>query len=379
MRKYCNSYAVIGLGFGDEGKGLTVNSLARQLPHNIVIRYSGGQQAGHTVTLDDGRKHVFSNFGSGTFQGSPTYWSKHCTFDPVGAIKEYNILFALGVHPVLYIDERSPVTTPYDKFYNQTVSAALKHGTCGVGVGATFQREEKFYSLLAGDLRYPSVLKIKLALIKDYYGIEVDCTDFLECCEAVRNTFNLVDSVPDSENYIFEGSQGLLLDQNIGFFPHVTRSNVGSKNISEICCENPRIAWPELFLVTRAFQTRHGNGPMTNLEIPHNIANNPEETNVSNEYQGEFKRSLLDLDLLQYVIEKDTYIRYSAKSLVITCLDLVKNEHRYTWNGKIVNQLNEDDFVNGIAGILDIDVVHRVSSPTGYVDLVDNFRKHVNL
>jgi adenylosuccinate synthase len=369
MKKYSNSYAVIGLGFGDEGKGLTVNSLCQQLDDSLVVRFSGGQQAGHTVTLPDGRKHTFSNFGSGTFQNTPTYWSKYCTFDPVGVMVEYDLLKEKGVQPTLFIDARSPVTTPYDKRYNRTTSKALEHGTCGTGVGATFEREEKLYSLLAGDLLYPSVLKIKLDMIKKYYGTEASTEQFFECCQMVREKFEIVTSLPDALNYIFEGSQGLLLDQNIGFFPHVTRSNVGSKNVLEIVAENS-LQQPKIFLITRAFQTRHGNGPLTNSSIPHNITNNPNEDNILNKYQGEFKKSLLDLDLLRYAIDKDPYIKsYHSNNLVITCLDLVRNEYRYTAEGSLIYHTDEDSFVSSIGKALNIEIIHRISSPQGVIDI----------
>lgn len=363
MKKYYSSWAVIGLGFGDEGKGVVVNSLCQQFNKPLVIRYSGGQQAGHTVTRPDGTSHVFSNFGSGSFDKIPTYWSKYCTFDPVGAFNEFQILKSKGVTPVLYLDRKSPITTPYDIKFNQTKEGAREHGTCGVGVGDTLQREEKLYSLLVEDLLYPDILQTKLDLIGNYYGIGVNDEDFLECCDFVRKNFMIVYGIPEGyENYIFEGSQGLLLDKNIGFFPHVTRSNVGSKNILEMGHS------PNLFLVTRAFQTRHGYGPMSNLDIPHNIKDNPKETNVLNEYQGEFKKSILDLDLLKYAIEKDEYIRTSFyRHLVITCLDLVKDEYKYTINGKIISHSSEDSFVKGISEHLNIGIVHRIRSPDGLV------------
>lgn len=364
-KSFSSSYAVIGLGFGDEGKGVAVNSLCNDLYNVLVIRYSGGQQAGHTVTLKDGTSHVFSNFGSGTFQGAPTYWSKYCTFDPVGVINELNVLKPKTKKPILlYIDKQSPVTTPYDKLHNQRHHK--NHGTCGVGVGATFAREEKFYSLLAGDILFPSVLEIKLRMIGSFYGFEVDKKEiekFMAACEILRTSphFRFTDAMPRGrfDNFVFESSQGLMLDQNIGFFPHVTRSNVGAKNIVEMGFN------PETILVTRAFQTRHGNGPMTNSNIPHNIKENPKETNVLNRFQGEFKRSLLDLDLLKYAMQKDPYIRLHSKKLVITCLDLVKDEYRYTLNGHIVTHLDERSFVLGISTSLGIDPwnVASVSSP----------------
>lgn len=363
MKKSSKVFAVIGLGFGDEGKGVAVNSLCSQYRNSLVVRYSGGQQAGHTV-VRYGVSHVFSNFGSGTLAGSPTFWSKYCTFDPVGVVNEYMVLKQKGITPVLYIDKKSPVTTPYDKAFNQQSVKHLSHGTCGVGVGTTYKREENFQSFLAGDLEYKSVVDVKLDLIQKYHQINADTKYFLECVEFIKKneSFMFVDHIPMADNYVFEGSQGLLLDQNFGFYPHVTPSNVGTKNILEMGFQ------PIPVLVTRAFQTRHGRGPMTNLDIPHNIKIDPRETNVMNQYQGEFKRSLLDLDLLKYGMLKDDWIRNHSKHLVVTCLDLVENEYRYSQDGKIVSHLDEDSFVKGIGlhlGIWGSYQTHRIRSPDG--------------
>jgi adenylosuccinate synthase len=367
MKKYYNYHAVIGLGFGDEGKGLTVNALCQNLSRPLVIRYSGGQQAGHTVTLPGGKSHVFSNFGSGTLHGVPTYWSQYCTFDPVGVVNEYNVLNSKSVIPRIYVNKRSPITTPFEKEYNRR-SAAMEHGTCGVGVGPTFAREEKFYSLTVGDLLFPSVFRMKMSILKEFYSmLNPDLEGFYQACEFImerrHHSFHFVNWMPDNDydNFIFEGSQGLLLDKDAGFFPHVTRSNVGTKNICNL-------AWGDKyhkFLITRAFQTRHGNGPMTNEGIPHNIKDNPKETNVQNIYQGQFRKSILDLDLLKYGISKDPNILPSDCSLVITCLDLVENEYRYTVDGEIVSHPNEDAFVEGIALELGVKIenVHRVRAP----------------
>ena len=60
----------VGLGFGDEGKGAAVDYLVRELGADLVIRYSGGTQAGHNVELADGRRHTFSQFGAGTLAGA---------------------------------------------------------------------------------------------------------------------------------------------------------------------------------------------------------------------------------------------------------------------------------------------------------------------
>lgn len=346
-----NSKAVIGLGFGDEGKGLTINFLCLQNPNALVVRYSGGQQAGHTVVLD-GKRHVFSNFGSGTLNGNPTYWSNYCTLDPFGLYNELQILLKLGIDPIIYIDGKCPVTTPMDKDYNK-IGEDLRNGTCGAGVGTTLEREKRFHSLLFEDLFYPKIVDIKLDLLHDnYYPSRVYNQEQIDvfkfCVNYIINSprIKLAYGIPLGRDLIFEGSQGLLLDQHYGFFPHVTRSNTGSTNILDMKHT------PDYWCITRAYQTRHGNGPMTNEHIEHKFDLNPLETNVFNDFQGKFRVSLLDLDLLEYGIMKDSSIKYNRDNLVITCLDQVQNDFRFTRNGKIYHTSDEITFVREINSIL---------------------------
>jgi adenylosuccinate synthase len=91
---------IIGLGFGDEGKGITTDYLCSQYPDgSIVVRFSGGQQAGHTV-IHNGIKHVHSNFGSGTLRNIPSYFSEHCTVYPNTIKKERSVLLSKGIDPI---------------------------------------------------------------------------------------------------------------------------------------------------------------------------------------------------------------------------------------------------------------------------------------
>ena len=189
--------AVIGLGYGDEGKGLFTDYLCSKSNNPLVIRYSGGQQAGHTV-VRDGIRHIFSNFGSGSLLGAPSYFSEYCTIDPIGIVNELTVLLNKGINPQLYININCPVTTPYDIYHNRKNNL---HGSCGVGVGATFHREEHYYSLTFGDLFYSWVLKTKLDMIKGFYAEyidDVDVTDFLECCAIITNCIHIhkSDSLP---------------------------------------------------------------------------------------------------------------------------------------------------------------------------------------
>jgi adenylosuccinate synthase len=251
---------------------------------------------------------------------------------------------------MLYIDRDSPVTTPYEKEFNKYLEGRTNHGSCGVGVGQTFAREEAHFSLLFSDLYYPSILKIKLDLLEKYYNFKLDTSHFItECIKLTSLTNNIIctDEMPRGYNdYIFEGSQGLLIDQNFGFFPHVTRANTGLANIIKMDYS------PDLYLVTRAYQTRHGNGPMTNREIRIKIPINPFEKNGTN-FQGEFRTSILDFDLLHYAINKDRNIRKSNCTLVITCMDVI-DRTALTINGKIKDFDDDDRFINFIHENLDV-------------------------
>lgn len=356
--------AVIGLGFGDEGKGLTTAYLAAQELNSIVVRFSGGQQAGHTVHKD-GVSHVFSNFGSGTLEGTPTFWSKFCTFDPKGVIIELRKLRELGIKPKLYIDNQCPVTTPFDKLCNQRKD--LNNGTCGTGVGPTWQREEDFYSLKVEDLFFPTIVQEKIKNISMYYGhgdpkhapkstinylnefydFAVEVTQVPEI-EIVNGDFFLDDPSIQMKKKIFESSQGLLLDQNIGFFPNVTRSNVDTTNIQHFLKEDDAV---DLYFVTRAYSTRHGNGPMFANESPINI-DYPNETNVNNEFQGAFRKAILNVDLLRYAITKENNtrsIKANSVNLMITCLDHISDgKYQFVQNDRLYVFYDPYDFAKEI-------------------------------
>ncbi len=94
---------VLGSFMGDEGKGQTVHNICAKNPENsLVIRFSGGHQVGHTVKYGD-LMHTFSNFGSGTLLGVPTYWSEYCTVDPNNQFNDFQKSFrAIEFDPVLF-------------------------------------------------------------------------------------------------------------------------------------------------------------------------------------------------------------------------------------------------------------------------------------
>src|SRR6516162_761338 len=114
----------VGLAFGDEGKGATVDYLTRKYGADLVVRYCGGSQAGHNVQLPDGRRHTFAQFGAGTLAAPParTYLGPQVIIDPPALIREANHLAELGVPDPgqpLTIHPRCLVTTPWLRMLNQ--------------------------------------------------------------------------------------------------------------------------------------------------------------------------------------------------------------------------------------------------------------------
>lgn len=345
---------VLGLGFGDEGKGNTTSYLCSHVcpsEKTIVVRFSGGQQAGHNVVMGN-ISHIFASFGSGTLAGCPTYLSEHCTFYPPNMLNEYNILRQKGVNPQVIIHPRAMCTTSFDVAYNRWREKIMKHGTCGIGVGATMKRNlQSPYKFYATDLLYPSLMDLKLKGIKEYYLREiakvmiaspaleqVAFKEFLDIAKeemvhflnsmnslvvqhAVRHHLRNYDVLKDFEWVVFEGSQGILLDMEHGVFPNVTYAHTTSKNAMEICSkigiEKDNI---EVLYVTRCYQTRHGAGWMSNRK---NVAliNNESEINTYNEWQKDFVTGELDYQLLNYALKCDSYSWGCDKSLVVTCLD----------------------------------------------------------
>lgn len=357
---------VIGSQLGDEGKGSTTNELVRRskamLYQPIVVRFSGGPQAGHHV-LYGGKSHTFHHFGSGTLQGAPTFWSKYCYTEPGAICHEYDTLLRLGVTPTLIIDPMSPVITPYDRLMNQYDTTNRGHGTCGQGIGFAAKREEETpHKIYAKDLFAPIwILRERMRSVEAYYRESLDTTERLEkelvafyrYTEYAQRMAKLgTESEIKTEHLIFEGSQGILLDRDHGFFPHVTRAHTTSKNAKEMIERN---GWdtPEIYYVTRPYLTRHGNGPMGPI-VPVELKNTEGEINVTNPWQGEFRTSIFNRQLFDYAISCDPY-SYLPYNVVITGLDRV--DTIMTYRNKFGDVVTTDKylFAKGLGDIISQD------------------------
>lgn len=343
---------IIGLGFGDEGKGIVTDFLSYKYPDSIIVRFNGGHQAGHcVVNSTTGKSHIFSNLGSGTFRGLPTYWSAYCTFAPTYFVEEIS---DLDIDLKFFIHRNSPVTTHYDILYNRTSELSLgskRKGSCGVGFGATIDRNQ-IISLTVSDLFNGEKLLIgKLEKIRNYYrklvNIETsfDFSHFdhesedlffmqkIDYLKKIKKEgyFTVVNSEKEIfknwNSFIFEGSQGILIDQNFGTKPYITKSNTTSQNAIEMIKQSGMSIDTEIFYVTRSYQTRHGNGPFKENNPTFHLINNSTETNIDNEYQGIVRANFLDIDDLKYAIKCDNQYSHNInRNLVITCLDHMKSE-----------------------------------------------------
>ena len=355
---------IIGGGFGDEGKGLFTDYLSAQSSGSAcVVRFNGGAQAGHSVQLADGRRHVFSHFGSGTYAGLPTFLSSFFVCSPMTFLREYKELKSEGCFPKTYIDPDCPVTTPYDIMINQIVEQARgndRHGSVGVGFGETIERNQHAsYALTVRDLADVDALCVRLEAIRSEWlprrlatlGVTTltsewaerlesegifahfldDCTDFLG-----RITVATLRSLSGFDDLIFEGAQGLLLDQHYGWFPHVTRSNTGIKNAVALA-ETIGLAALDVYYLTRSYVTRHGAGP-----LPHELPEQPyskiiDPTNRSHAYQGELRFAWFDVDLFRDTVERD--LKSCSTPLVLrphlgmSCLDQIDGAATYIAGG----------------------------------------------
>src|SRR6266478_3501045 len=160
--------AVVGSGFGDEGKGAAVDKLASANPNSLVVRFNGGGQSGHTVTLKDGRRHIFSHFGSGALAGASTHLSEHFVVNPHIFVAEHAELTAFMGNLNLTVDPKALVTTPLDVAINralETKRGAGRHGSVGIGFGETIERSERGFPLYAHDIVNRTELQRKIANI----------------------------------------------------------------------------------------------------------------------------------------------------------------------------------------------------------------------
>lgn len=364
------SYVVIGAGYGDEGKGLMVDYLARQTDARYVARFNGGAQAGHTVLTPSGQHHVFHHIGSGTFAGAQTLLGKRFIVNPLMFSDEFNELLNLvESRPEVRVHSDASVSTIYDMLINaelETSRGSGRHGSCGVGINETVTRDQNGFKLrfdtakafsldqLRDELVYiaqrwvPRRLK-ELGLSERVKNGDSPLSRVLreEQYEAhairLQQGLNRLSFMPQalySDSVIFEGAQGLGLDEDLGQFPHVTRSLTGLPYAIELAAE---LGIDELtpVYVTRAYSTRHGAGHFPFEGEPITSTKLHDSTNVPNEWQGELRYAPLDITGTWARIKEDLKrskvlahildVKINKPQIAITCLDQLGDTVNVRW------------------------------------------------
>lgn len=339
---------VVDLGFGDAGKGSIVDALARRRGAGLVVRFNGGCQAAHNV-VDADRvsrdytpvEHTFAQFGAGTFAGARTHLSRFMMVEPMSLLVEAEHLVECGItNPMhlLTIDPRALVTTPLHKVANQEKErrrAADGHGSCGRGIGETaeYMLQRPLDALRVGDLWQPEVVTRKLALLEAWYADQglrftLDYAPWEEarkqfCAEVARgyDAAILTHAHQTMDHVVFEGAQGVLIDEKWGFAPYYTWSNCTFENALTLLAEGG-FTRDEISKmgVTRAYTVRHGPGPMPTESKPMTELL-PDTWNYTNDWQGQFRVGHLDLVLLKYAIQACNGI----DELAVTCLDRIQD------------------------------------------------------
>lgn len=353
------AYIITDVGNGDGGKGTITDSTARHCGAVLNVRYNGGPQAAHTVVTPDCIKHTFSQFGSATFVGNcPTLLSRDVLVNPVALWYEAQTLEQLGVSRPLdrvFIDQSALVITPYHVIANRLREfdrGRARHGSCGKGIGETMADAIGSPELIirVADLLQPGVFREKLEAVKRFKAQQLSSiterlsrssqlpTIIAEALACLNSDQELEDTlytysevikrsqvVEDREllgdklregAVVFEGAQGVLLDQDWGFHPYTTWSTTTSENARRLIASTG-LEFPITTIgVTRCYQTRHGNGPLPTesrtLQKALHDANNP-----TNDWQGQFRFGWLDLVLLRYALT----VNDGADYLAVTCLD----------------------------------------------------------
>lgn len=339
---------VVDLGFGDAGKGSIVDAVVRHRGAGGVVRFNGGCQAGHNI-VDEHRvfangktvEHTCAQFGAGVLAGARTHLSRYMMVEPISLFNEAEHLVECGIrHPIdtLTVDPRALVTTPLHKLANQEKERrrASGHGSCGRGIGETveFMLNRPLDAIRVADLWRPTLVAEKMRVLADYYEALVPpnwspwadmwsqaCTRFTDTVELAHDRDILMSWRAGMDHVVFEGAQGVLIDEQWGFAPYHTWSNCTFDNALLLLQEAEYLRSDVTKLgVTRAYQVRHGPGPMpTENETMTRLL--PDEWNVTNDWQGGFRVGNLDMVLLKYAIRACEGI----DELAVTCLDRVRD------------------------------------------------------
>lgn len=274
---------LLGLQWGDEGKGKVVDVLTPK--YDLVARFQGGPNAGHTLEFD-GKKVVLRSIPSGVFQGMTNLIGNGVVLDPVLFAEEANGLKEGGmdIHSRLVISKKTHLILPTHRLLdaaNELAKGDQKVGTTGKGIGPTYTDKISRNGLRVGDIlspdfrnRYEATKKRHTALLKalgtsieelapNFSDLEskwMESLEELKKYQLVDGEFVVNNTLAEGKGVLAEGAQGSLLDIDYGSYPFVTSSNT----ISAGACTGLGVAPSRIgrvFGIFKAYCTRVGAGP----------------------------------------------------------------------------------------------------------------------
>lgn len=389
---------LLGLQWGDEGKGKVVDVLTPA--YDVVARFQGGPNAGHTLEFD-GKKYVLRSIPSGIFQDNTiNIIGGGVVFDPVLFEEEARALEASGVDikKVLKISKKVHLILPTHRLLDAALEKAKgdsKIGTTGKGIGPTYTDKVSRQGVRLGDVvdgditKYQAARDRHLARLAELSGSAPDIAEaeakWLAALDYVRQ-FDIIDSeheinrlLSQGKTMLCEGAQGTMLDVDYGSYPFVTSSNT----ITAGACSGLGVAprnIGEVFGIFKAYCTRVGSGP-----FPTELFDETGKTirDLGHEYGAvtgrERRCGWIDLVALRYAIMLNGVTQLiMMKSDVLDGFDEIKACTAYRIDGK-----ETPDFPFSIDG--DIEPVYTTipgwKTPLGkirkYDDLPEAFKSYV--
>ncbi len=270
---------ILGLQWGDEGKGKIVDFFAPQ--YDVVARFQGGPNAGHTLYVND-KKVVLHQIPSGIFhQHTINLIGGGVVLDPVTLKKECDTVasFGINVKKNLYISARTNIIIPTHRALDkasEVSKGAEKIGSTLKGIGPAYMDKTGRNAIRMGDLLDKSFITnyIKLRLkhqrlldnfhfnedISEWEDEFFEAVEFLRSLNVVNAEYFLNDKITDGKKILAEGAQGSMLDIDFGTFPYVTSSNTITAGVCTGLGVAPQKI-KEVMGVTKAYCTRVGSGP----------------------------------------------------------------------------------------------------------------------
>ncbi|PYO83344.1 MAG: adenylosuccinate synthase, partial [Gemmatimonadetes bacterium] len=275
---------VVGAQWGDEGKGKIVDVLAERA--DLVVRYQGGANAGHTVNTGAG-EFVLHQIPSGILQGAVCIVGNGVVLDPETFFTELDALATRGikVDGKLYVSDRAHLTLPCHKLLDRAREQRERIGTTGRGIGPTYEDKYGRRGIRVGDLRHldhaSQTVTARVRAANEMLQLlgAADRADPAEHTEllsrlaprllplAVDAGRVVYEALERGESVLLEGAQGALLDVDHGTYPYVTSSNTTAGGAAVGAGIGPT-AIDAVLGVVKAYTTRVGNGPLPTEAAP---------------------------------------------------------------------------------------------------------------